>query len=320
LPSENRVRRRLTSEDVLLVIACLVWSANYSVVKVALAEISPLAFNGMRFSAAAVLLLLVQWRTRGFAPLRGHFISLIWLGLVGNLGYQLFFIFGIDNTRAGEASVFASTTPLFTYLVARISGLDRVGRRGLFGLLMASAGVVFLLWESYAGAFASQRNWVGDLLLLGSATCWAVYTVYSQPLLAKMDALSLTSVSMAVGAVPLALLALPDILEMRPAEVSSGAWLGLAYASFLAVVFSYLAWSRAVRILGSMRTAVYLNLVPVIAVVIAWVWLGESLTAGQVVGAGAVIGGIALSRSGGARAVEADEREQSRRAPAPTLE
>jgi drug/metabolite transporter (DMT)-like permease len=298
------VRRHLTAEDLLLVVACLIWSANYSVVKVTLAEISPLAFNGIRFSAAAALLLLVQWRTTGFAPLRGHLVSLVWLGLVGNLGYQLFFIFGIDNTRAGEASVFASTTPLFTYLIARISGLDRVGRRGLLGLLIASSGVALLLWESIAGAFATQRNWVGDMLLLGSAACWAVYTVYSQPLLAKMDALSLTSVSMAIGAVPLAVLAVPDIVEMQPAEVSPGAWVGLAYASLLAVVFSYLAWSRAVRILGSVRTAVYLNLVPVIAVVIAWWWLGESLTTGQVLGAGAVIGGIALSRKGVARKLE----------------
>jgi drug/metabolite transporter (DMT)-like permease len=300
------------AEDLLLVIACLVWSANYSVVKVTLAEISPLAFNGLRFSAAATLLLLVQWRTTGFAPLRGHFVSLIWLGLVGNLGYQLFFIFGIDNTRAGEAAVFASTTPLFTYLIARVSGLDRVGRRGLFGLLLASAGVVCLLWESFAGVFATQRNWVGDLLLLGSAACWAVYTVYSQPLLAKMDALSLTSVSMAVGAVPLIVLALPGIVEMQPAEVSVGAWAGLAYASLLAIVFSYLAWSRSVRILGSMRTAVYLNLVPVIAVVIAWWWLDESLTAGQVVGAAAVIGGIALSRRAKARTTEAGANSDAR--------
>ena len=301
------MRRRLTTEDVLLIAACLIWAANYAVVKTTLEEISPLAFNGLRFPLAAALLLLLQWRTAGFAPVRGHLSSLIWLGLVGNLGYQMFFIFGIDHTRAGEASVFASTTPLFTYLVARLSGHDRVGGRGMLGLLLATGGVVLLLWESFAGAFAAQRYWVGDLLLLGSAACWAIYTVYSQPLLAKMDVLALTSVSMAVGAVPLFLIAIPDIVAMRPAEVSASAWAGLSYASLLAVVFSYLAWSRAVRVLGSMRTAVYLNLVPVIAVVIAWRWLGESLTVVQGVGAAAVIGGIALSRSRSATPMSPDK-------------
>ena len=291
------MHRRLTREDLLLIAACLIWAANYAVVKTTLDEISPLAFNGLRFPLAAAVLLLVQWRTAGFAPVRGHLSSLIWLGLVGNLGYQMFFIFGIDHTRAGEASVFASTTPMFIYMVARLSGHDRVGGRGLLGLLLAAGGVVLLLWESFAGAFAAQRYWVGDLLLLGSAACWAMYTVYSQPLLARMESLALTSVSMAVGAVPLFLIALPDIAAIRPAEVSAGAWAGLLYAALLAVVFSYLVWSRAGRSLGSVRTGVYLNLIPVIAIVIAWWWMGESLTMVQGVGAAAVIGGIALSRN-----------------------
>ena len=302
------MRRRLTTEDLLLIVACVVWAANYTVVKATLAEISPLAFNGLRFSLAAAILLGLQWRTAGFATVRGHLGSLIWLGLVGNLFYQMFFIFGIDHTRAGEASVFASTTPLFIYLVARASGHDCVGGRAVVGLLVAFGGVVLLLWEGFTGAFAAQRYWVGDLLLLGSASCWAIYTVYSQPLLAKMDALALTSVSMAAGAVPLLLFALPDIAAMHPAELSAGAWAGLAYASLLAVVFSYLVWSRAVRILGSMRTGAYLNLIPVIAVVIAWWWLGETLTALQGVGAAAVIGGIALSRSQTARPISPEEK------------
>jgi len=116
---------------------------------------------------------------------------------------------------------------------------------------------------------------------------------------------------MAVGAVPLFLIAVPDLVTLRPAEVSAGAWAGLAYASLFAVVFSYLAWSRAVRTLGSMRTAVYLNLVPVIALVIAWWWLGESLSVGQVVGASAVIGGIALSRSRTAKPVSPNDKVDS---------
>jgi len=127
-----------------------------------------------------------------------------------------------------------------------------------------------------------------------------------------MDALALTSVSMAVGAVPLFLIALPDIVAMSPAEVSAGAWTGLLYASLLAVVFSYLVWSRAVRSLGSVRTGVYLNLIPVIAIVIAWWWMGESLTVVQGVGAAAVIGGIALSRNRTVNPVDPDRGTASR--------
>lgn len=296
-----RSRPFLAAEDFLLVLICVIWGTNYVVVKSALDELSPLAFNGLRFPLAAALLLLLQWRVEGFAPVRPYLRSLVWLGLVGNLGYQLFFIFGLDHTRAGQASVFASTTPLFTFLFAQVSGHDRVGRRVLIGLVLATAGVVLLLWESIAGTFSGQGLWVGDLLLLGSAACWAAYTVYSQPLLLHLQPLALTSVSMAAGAVPLFLLAVPEILALQPSRVSFGAWGGMLYAALFAIVFCYLGWSRAVRILGSTRTSAYLNLVPVVAVVVAWWWLAEAMSAFQILGAIAVIAGIAVSRGRGGK-------------------
>jgi len=289
---------RLTVDDLLLVTACVIWGANFVVIKTALDEFAPLAFNGLRFPAAAALLMLLQWRLEGFSEERPVLGKVVALGLVGNLAYQLFFIFGLDFTRAGQASLFSSTTPLFTFLFARLSGADRPTPRVALGVLLATVGVALLLRESLFGAFADEGFWAGDLLLLGSASSWALYTVGSQPLLARVKPLALTAVSMAAGAVPLFLVALPDIVAIEPLRVSPGAWAGLAYSSLLALVFSYVVWSRAIRFLGSTRTAVYVNLVPVVAVVVAWWWLGETLTPMQVAGAVGIVLGIFLARSG----------------------
>lgn len=291
-------RSGVTVEDLLLVSACVIWGANFVVVKTALDEFAPLAFNGLRFPAAAMLLLLLQWRTEGFAGVRPVLGKVVVLGLVGNLAYQLFFIFGLDFTRAGQASLFSSTTPLFTFVFARLSGADRPTPRVASGVVLAAVGVGLLLRESLFGAFADEEFWAGDLLLLGAAASWALYTVGSQPLLVHVEPLGLTATSMAAGAVPLFFLALPDILAIQPRQVSAAAWAGLAYSSLLALVFSYVVWSRAVRFLGSTRTAIYVNLVPVVAVVVAWWWLGETLTRLQVAGAAGVVLGISLARSG----------------------
>lgn len=291
-------RLRLTVDDLLLVTACVIWGANFVVIKTALDEFAPLAFNGLRFPAAAALLMLLQWRLNGFAEVRPVLGKVVVLGLVGNLAYQLFFIFGLDFTRAGQASLFSSTTPLFTFLFARLSGADRPNRRVAVGVVLAAVGVALLLRESLFGALAEEGFWAGDLLLLGSASSWALYTVGLQPLLVRVRPLALTAVSMAAGAVPLFLLALPDILSIEPGRVSTRAWAGLAYSSLLALVFSYVVWSRAVRFLGSTRTAIYVNLVPVVAVVVAWWWLGETLTPLQMAGATGVVLGIFLARSG----------------------
>ena len=288
--------RRLGQADALLAGACLVWGVNFVVVKSALDEFTPLVFNGLRFSAAAGILLWVQWRRDGLEVLRPALPRLIAVGLIGNLVYQLLFIFGLDNTQASQAGLFSSTTPLWVLLLAALARHDKFDRRVVTGALLASAGVTLLLWESFYGAAAGERFWVGNLMLLGASASWAVYTVYSQPLLSQMGPLALTSAAMVAGAVPLLLIAMPEILATNLREISAASWGGLLYSAAMALVFGYLAWSRGIQLIGPARTSIYVNLIPVAAAATAWVWLDERLSPRQLAGAATVIMGIALSR------------------------
>ena len=288
--------RRHTSAHLLLVAVCVVWGTNFVVVKSALADFHPLAFNGLRFAIGATVLLWLQWRFEGLGVLRPVLPRIIVLGLVGNVAYQMLFIYGLAQTEASQASLLTATTPLWVLVLARFSGHDKFSGRVVLGLAMGLAGVMLLLWESFNGAGSEQRFWTGNLLLLGASVSWAIYTVYSQPLLRQLRPLALTSATMVAGAVPLLAMGLPEIVSIRVDEVSFASWAGLLYSALLALVFGYLAWARGVQAIGSTRTASYVNLIPVVATATAWVWLGERLSARQLLGATAVIAGIALSR------------------------
>jgi len=296
------LRDRLSSADFLLALACIIWGTNFVVVKSALAEFHPLAFNGLRFAVASGILLWLQWRTEGFGVLRPVLPQILAIGLIGNVCYQLLFIFGLDRTQASQAGLFATTTPLWVLLLARVTGHDQLNGRVVMGLLTGTGGVVLLLWESFHGVGGGERYWQGNVMLLCAAASWAVYTVYSQPLLRRLRPLAMTSATMAAGAVPLLLIALPEIARIRPREVSLASWSGLIYSALMALVFGYIAWSRGVMAIGSTRTAVYVNLIPVVATATAWLWLDERLSPRQLVGAGAVIAGILLSRRRRSRA------------------
>ena len=290
------MNRRLTSADLLLVGACAVWGTNFVVVKSALVDFHPLAFNGIRFAFGATLLLGLQWRYEGLAVLRPVIGRIIALGLIGNVAYQILFIYGLAQTEASQASLFTATTPLCVLVLARVSGHDKFSGRVIAGLAMGFAGVTLLLWESFQGVASEQRFWAGNLMLIGASVSWAVYTVYSQPLLLTLRPLAFTSATMAAGAVPLLAMGLPEIVSIRVEDVSLASWAGLLYSSLFAVVFGYLAWSRGVEAIGSTRTSLYVNLIPVVATASAWVWLGERLSSRQLLGATAVIAGIVLSR------------------------
>lgn len=290
------MRQRLSSADALLALACFIWGTNFVVVKSALTELHPLAFNGLRFAAAAAILLWLQWRYEGLAVLRPLLPQVVVIGLIGNVCYQLLFIYGLDSTQASQAGLFASTTPLWVLLLARVTGHDQLSGRVVAGLLTATFGVVLLLWESFSGIGAERGYWQGNIMLLGASASWAVYTVYSQPLLKRLRPLAMTSATMAAGAIPLLLLAIPEIARIKPREVSVASWSGLVYSTLMALVFGYIAWSRGVMAIGSTRTAVYVNLIPVVATATAWLWLGERLSPRQLLGAVAVMAGILLSR------------------------
>lgn len=287
---------RPTSADLLLVATCVFWGTNFVVVKSALGDFHPLAFTGLRFAIAATLLLWLQWWFEGLGVLRPVLRQLVVLGLVGNVAYQTLFIYGLAQTEASQASLFTATTPLCVLVLARLSGHDKFSGRVIVGLVIGLVGVMVLLWESFNNVGSEQRFWAGNLLLLGASVSWAIYTVYSQPLLRQLRPLALTSSTMVAGAVPLLLMGLPEIVSIQIDEVSFTSWLGLLYSALLALVFGYLAWAHGIQAIGSTRTSLYVNLIPVVATATAWVWLGERLSPRQLLGATAVIVGITLSR------------------------
>ena len=79
-------------------------------------------------------------------------------------------------------------------------------------------------------------------------------------------------------------------------EISFGAWAGLVYSATFALCISYLIWYTAVQRIGSARTSIYSNMVPVVAMIVAAVWLRESISVMQIGGAASIIAGVALTK------------------------
>jgi drug/metabolite transporter (DMT)-like permease len=101
-----------------------------------------------------------------------------------------------------------------------------------------------------------------------------------------------------VGTAGLVLAGLPDALSTDFTRLSPLAWFAVAYAGFISLSVAYLLWYRGVQQIGSARTAVYSNMVPVVALFVAWVWLGERPTLLQAAGAAVILGGVSVARLG----------------------
>lgn len=284
------------SPDLAILLLVLIWGVNFSVVKATLAQFEPLAFNGIRFAFGALVLLPFVLKNKGLSRLsRKDVPALVALGVIGNTGYQFMFIRGIDATLAGNAALMLAMAPVFVVLLSAIVGHERVLPAGWFGVGLSVVGIGLVLQGAGGVRFGSETL-RGDLIMLGAAVAWAVYTVGSSPLVQRHGALPVTAVTMWIGAALLLVVAIPSFAAQDWSRPTALGWTALFASGALAVGLSYVLWYHGVQHLGSARTAVFSNTVPIIALVTAWILLGEQPGPLQIAGATLIVGGVLLTR------------------------
>jgi len=275
----------------------LVWGINFTVVKIALTDFSPLSFNSLRFSLASLFLLTLLWvLERDLSFRREDLVRLVLLGLIGHTIYQLLFIHGIARTTAGNSSLILATMPIFVALLSSVLGIERVGRKVWQGVMLSFVGILFIVEGAGRTLTLTDQSWIGDLLVLTGTIFWSTYTVLSKPLLQRYSPLKLTTLTMVIGTLPLVLFSVPSLKEQNWSSIPFQGWLSLAFSFCFAIAIGYVIWYTGVSRIGNARTALYENLITVIAVAVAWIFLSETMTLLQVLGAVLVFASLYLAR------------------------
>lgn len=299
MPDARDAPSGLSWIDLLLVSTAALWGMNFSVVKYALASLPPLAFNAIRFLVAALALLILS-------PLLGYRLRfarrdlplLLGLGLLGHGVYQILFVYGAAWTTADNAALMLATVPAWVALMGTLAGTERVLPRGWLGIGCALVGVaVIVLASDHQATFrfggASLR---GDLMVFVATLCWSGYTLLSRRALVRYPALPVAAFTTAIGSIPLIMVGIPDLLRLDLRSVPPGVWIASALSGLLAIAVASVLWNLGVARLGSARTALYNNLVFPIAVVTAWLALGERLTTIQIAGGALAVSGVMMAR------------------------
>ena len=293
----------------------IIWGTNYALVKTAFREIDPQAFNTLRLIEASAVMVGVNLLVRRYRPAvaesaggeiasifhtpaivtGGEWLRLAWLGLVGHCAYQYLFIGGLARTSVANGALIVAASPIVITLFSTIAGKERIGALHWAGTILSFLGIYIVVGR---GAHVNEASLRGDVMLFGAVVCWALYTIGARPLMARHSPVGVTAVSMALGTVMYVPLAAPAMSAVDWSGVSVLTWIKLVYSSLFALCVAYTIWYVAVREIGSARTSAYSNLLPIVAMATAYVWLGEPLGLGKLGGAAAVLAGVALTRLG----------------------
>ncbi len=293
-PAPSRATVAVT--DLLLILMAVIWGVNFSVVKYGTDVLSPLAFNGARVVMSAVALAALAFLPRHVPLPWRDVVALLALGVIGNGVYQLLFIEGVARTRAGDAALVVAASPALIAIISRLRRVDRVRARGVAGIALSVIGIGFVVYSG-TQVVAKGASVTGDLLVLAGSVSWALYTVLLTPYTRRIDGVTLSAYTMIGGALLLGVIAAPAMLRTPWTTVHRGAWAAILYSGLGSLVIAYLFWYRGVRVIGPTRTAMYSNLQPLVALVVAWAMLGETPTFWQGVGAVSIMSGLLLTRA-----------------------
>ncbi len=287
--------RRIAELSVLGVI--VLWGGNFIVVKVAIGELPPAVFAALRYSLASVVLLsLLRWREGTIRLPRRDLVRLAILGVIGYGFYQILWTTALQTVSAGDSALLIATTPVITGLVAAVVGTDTLTPTKLGGGLVAFVGVAIVIGGGVG--FTVTGSLVGDLMTLGAAVCWAIYTSFGARFLVRLSALRTTAWAVAFGTlfvIPLGLFQLRGMSDPGPAIV--GAAGAIVYAGVLAAGISNVVVFRAIRLLGPTRVTAFQFFIPAVTVVLAAIILDEPIRAAQIVGGVVIVVGVLLTRS-----------------------
>lgn len=295
--SHNAIASGISATDGMMLLVVLIWGANFSIVKAALVQIPPLAFTALRFGLGAIALALVLRVREGKGALslpRDNRWRLVWLGIVGNTVYQIFFILGLARTTAANSALMLAAMPVIVAVLGALLGIERITRTVGWGIALAFGGITMVL--TARGIAISLDTLPGDLLILAGVVCWSVYTLGVRALGGGLSPLRITTLTLLTGTPGLLLAGIPELLHLDWAQVGATAWGGILYAGLLALVLAYMLWNSSVRLAGSSRTAIYSCVTPLVATLVAWLVLGERPVPLQGIGAVLIVAGVLMTR------------------------
>ena len=277
----------------MLLATVLLWALNFSASKYILEHgFEPIPYSVLRYGAAGALFMLVVLAVERTVRIGTRDLRLVAAAVVLLVANQLSFVYALDLSTATTVALLFGTLPIWTALVARLAGVERLGSRFWIAAALSFAGVALVTAGSDGGL---SGNVLGNILAVAGAATWGGYSVLIKPLMERYSPYRLSAILLFAVFAVLGVVGVGKVAE-QPLALGGLVWLAFAFAVLGPLVLTNVLWFSAIDRVGPSRAALFANLQPFLAAIIALVLLSEELTMLQVAGGLAIGAGIAFSR------------------------
>jgi len=268
----------------------------FPIAKYGLMVIEPFTFAFYRFVASSILLLVIvriRFKENTRSVEKKDYLKIIGLGFLIIPFNQLAYLYGQKLTAAGHGALLFATAPIWIFLGALIFLKEKFNFRRALGVVLGLIGVTIII---VSGAIEIGTEYLlGDFIILMAVIVWAGYTIFGKPLVLKYGAFRVTAYALASGSVMYFPIGLYQAVRFDYSNASFGAWMSVFYMAFGVSIVAYVLWYWVLKYMEATRIAVFHNIQPVIATLMAYIFLGESIGWSFVIGGGIVLSGVIIT-------------------------
>ena len=292
----NKNKMKELIDKNLMVIATLFFSGAFIAGKFSIAEFPVYSLTFFRFLIAAVVLFLIMWKKGEDLTLeKADIPRIILLSLLGMVGYHVFFFTALKYTSSVNTSLIAATNPIMTTIMASLFLKERFPKKAVGGILISFLGVAMIVTNGSIDVIKNMNFNIGDIYMLLAVLAFSLYFIVLKGIVGRVAPIKLTSyvfLFCVILLIPMVIYENP--MSFLPKTTWTG-WSSLIYMSIFASVIAYLIQQVSVKRIGPAKTSLYVNLVPLFSMIMAYFILGEVITLPKVLAGFMIISGVIIT-------------------------
>lgn len=282
-----------------LVLTAAFWGGTFIAGRLIASTVDPYAAGFLRFLIASLFLIALTRKIEGRLPAIDYnqLIIICLLGLTGIFSYNICFFTGLSFIQANEAALIIAMNPIFISLASALFFKEKLYFNKIIGLCLSVTGALIVISDGNPLILFKQGLGIGQILIFGCVASWVTYSIIGKKAMNNLSAITSVCYSSIAGTLFLLIPALYHGMQGQVASYEWVEWSSLFYLGFFGTVLGFFWYYEGIEAIGPLRAGMFINFVPVSAIILSFLILKEPVTLSLLAGGGCVITGVLLANS-----------------------
>lgn len=276
---------------IAMLVAVFVWGISFINIRVAMGVMGAMTLGGLRFFMATIILFVIMKALK--VDLTIHKKDWPLFIVAAGIGITVYFYFennGVKYTSASIASIIIGAIPVFSVIAETIIYKKKLTKVLISSVLLSVVGVGMIVGLDLQD-LEHGGSIIGYLMMIGAVISWIIYSIANKPLFERYDQGVITFYQSLIGLI-FFIPFMPFETNQWDKILTGEIFLHVFFLAAFASALGFYLYLKGLDYLGISESSIYINLIPVVTVIISYFWLGETLSLMQMVGGGLVIGSV----------------------------